>query len=76
MYSTFDNSDKNRLDMMSLPDEALITLLCATEEEIEIHGERTELKQLLQACTMELLRRPALLQQELAPTEDEHRQIA
>lgn len=49
-----------------LPDDDLIALLCATEDEIEAHGELHELRELLLDCTMELLRRPALLSVEMA----------
>jgi hypothetical protein len=62
MHSTLDRASP---DVTLLPDEDLIALLCATEDEIETHGERNELKELLLDCTMELLRRPALLKQEL-----------
>ena len=50
--------DKAFVDVRSLPDDDLIALLCATEEEIEAHGEFNELKELLHDCAMELLRRP------------------
>ena len=46
---------KSLWDLKSLPDDDLITLLCATEDEIELRGEFSELKELLMDCTKELL---------------------
>lgn len=60
--------DKASVDVRNLSDEDLITLLCVTEDEIEEHGEFSELKELLVDCTKELLKRPALLSKEMAPT--------
>jgi len=60
--------DKASPDLRTLPDDDLIALLCATEDEIDAHGERIELKELLVDCTMELIRRPALLRRQLTPS--------
>jgi hypothetical protein len=66
--------DRACVNVKNLPDEHLIALLCATEDEIEAHGELNELQELLLDCVMELLRRPALLKLELArPREDRGR---
>jgi hypothetical protein len=54
------------MEVKNLPDDDLIALLCATEDEIEAHGALNALKELLLDCTMELLKRPALLQREIA----------
>jgi hypothetical protein len=62
--------DKASVGVKDLPDEDLIALLCATEDEIESHGELNELRELLLDCTMELLRRPALLRLEMARARD------
>lgn len=59
--------DQSSVDLRNLPDDDLLTLLCATEDEIEEHGEFNEMKQLLRDCVSELLRRPALLNAEIAP---------
>ena len=68
MRTSLDNTS---VDVRNLSDDDLITLLCATEDEIEAHGEFSELKELLVDCTKELLRRPALLSAEIAPTRKE-----
>ncbi len=62
------SSDTTSVDVRSLSDDDLITLLCVTEDEIESHGELRELKELLVDCTKELLRRPALLNAEITST--------
>jgi len=59
--------DRVSPDVRTLPDDDLIALLCAAEDEIDAHGERVELKELLVDCTMELMRRPALLRRQLTP---------
>jgi hypothetical protein len=53
--------DRACLDLKNLPDDDLIALLCAAEDEIEAYGELQELKELLFDCTKELMKRPALL---------------
>jgi hypothetical protein len=53
--------DKATVDVRNLPDEDLIALLCAAEDEIETHGEFNQLKELLLDCAMELLKRPSAL---------------
>ena len=62
------SSDTTSVDVRNLSDDDLITLLCATEDEIEAHGELRELKELLVDCTKELRKRPALLSAEITST--------
>jgi len=62
--------DKASVGVRDLPDDDLVALLCATEDEIETHGELNELRELLLDCTMELLRRPVLLRLEMARARD------
>ncbi len=57
--------DRACVDVKNLPDNDLVELLCATESEIETHGEFNELKELLLDCAAELLKRPALLRLEI-----------
>lgn len=59
--------DKDSVDVANLSDGDLIALLCATEDEIEVHGGFAYLKELLLDCTMELLKRPVLLSVQIAP---------
>jgi len=63
-------SDEACVAVKNLPDDDLIVLLRATEDEIEAHGEWNALRELLLDCTMELLRRPALLRLEMARATD------
>jgi len=63
-------SDEACVAVKNLPDEDLILLLRATEDEIEAHGELNELRELLLDCTIELLNRPALLKLEMARATD------
>jgi len=63
-------SDEASVAVKNLPDDELIALLCATEDEIEAHGELNDLKELLLDCTMELLNRPTLLRLEMARATD------
>ena len=59
-------SDTATVEVKNLSDDDLIALLCATEDEIEVHSASNEIRELLLDCVMELLRRPELLELEMA----------